>query len=148
MGDFDGAVEVIAKLRCVCVCMYIYIYIYLLTPWRRVLLEKLTGLQLVKKFPTFYGTRKFITAFTSARQLSASWASSIQSIPLYPTSWRFILILSFLLRLCFPSDSFPHVSPPKPCIRLSSSPYALHAPPILFLSILSPEKYWVISTDH
>ena len=38
---------------------------YLLTPWRRVLLEKLTGLQLVKKFPTFYGTRKFITALTS-----------------------------------------------------------------------------------
>jgi len=29
---------------------------YLLTPWTRVLLEKLTGLQLVKKFPAFYGT--------------------------------------------------------------------------------------------
>ena len=29
---------------------------YLLTPWCRVLLEKLTGLQLVKKFPAFYGT--------------------------------------------------------------------------------------------
>jgi hypothetical protein len=29
---------------------------YLLTPWSRVLLEKLTGLQLVKKFPPFYGT--------------------------------------------------------------------------------------------
>ena len=27
-----------------------------LTPWRRVLLEKLTSLQLVKKFPAFYGT--------------------------------------------------------------------------------------------
>jgi hypothetical protein len=26
---------------------------YLLTPWSRVLLEKLTGLQLVKKFPAF-----------------------------------------------------------------------------------------------
>jgi len=26
---------------------------YLLTPWCRVLLEKLTGLQLVKKFPHF-----------------------------------------------------------------------------------------------
>ena len=26
---------------------------YLLTPWNRVLLEKLTGLQLVKKFPAF-----------------------------------------------------------------------------------------------
>jgi hypothetical protein len=29
---------------------------YLLTPWSRVLLEKLTGLRLVKKFPAFYGT--------------------------------------------------------------------------------------------
>jgi hypothetical protein len=28
----------------------------LLTPWCRVLLEKLTGLQLVKKFPAFHGT--------------------------------------------------------------------------------------------
>ena len=27
---------------------------YFLTPWSRVLLEKLTGSQLVKKFPTFY----------------------------------------------------------------------------------------------
>jgi len=34
---------------------------YLLTPWCRVLLEKLTGLQLVKKFPAFYGTQMFIT---------------------------------------------------------------------------------------
>jgi hypothetical protein len=42
---------------------------YLLTPWSRVLLEKLTGLQLVKKFPAFYGTRGFITALTSARHL-------------------------------------------------------------------------------
>ena len=45
---------------------------YLLTPWSRVLLEKLTGFQPVKKFPTFYGTRRFVTAFTSARQLSLS----------------------------------------------------------------------------
>ena len=36
---------------------------YLLTPCSRVLLEKLTALQLVKKFPTFYGTLRFITAF-------------------------------------------------------------------------------------
>jgi hypothetical protein len=38
-----------------------------LTPWRTVLPEKLTGPQLVKKFPAFYGTRKFITVFTKAR---------------------------------------------------------------------------------
>ena len=40
-------------------------YIYLLTPWCRVLLEKLNGFQLVKKFPAFHGTRKSITALTS-----------------------------------------------------------------------------------
>jgi hypothetical protein len=34
--------------------------------------EKLTVLQLVKIFHLFYGTRRFITAFTSARQLSLS----------------------------------------------------------------------------
>jgi len=44
---------------------------YLLTGWSRVL-EKLTGSQLVKKFPAFYGTRIFITAFTSARYLILS----------------------------------------------------------------------------
>jgi hypothetical protein len=43
------------------------VYWSLLTPWSRVLLEKLTGFQLVKKFPAFYGTRRFITAHTSAR---------------------------------------------------------------------------------
>jgi len=58
---------------------YKYLPIYLLsyslnllTPWSTVLLEKLTGFELVKKFPTFYGTRRFITAFTSARHLSLS----------------------------------------------------------------------------
>jgi len=47
-----------------------YLLTYSLTPWCRVLLQKLTCLQLVKKFPAFYATRKFITAFTSARHLS------------------------------------------------------------------------------
>jgi hypothetical protein len=36
----------------------------------RVLLKKLEYAQLVKKFPIFYGTRKFITVFTRARHLS------------------------------------------------------------------------------
>jgi len=33
-----------------------FLSIYLLTPWCKVLLEKLTGLQLIKKFPAFHGT--------------------------------------------------------------------------------------------
>ena len=67
---------------------------YLFTPRCRVLLEKLTGLQLIKKFLTFHGPRRFITALTSVRHLSLSWASPIQSIYPHPTSWRSILILS------------------------------------------------------
>jgi len=42
-------------------------------------------LQLVKKFPAFHGTRRFITALTSFRHLSLSWASPIQSIYPHPT---------------------------------------------------------------
>jgi len=57
-------------------------------------LEKLTCFQLVKKFPAFYGTRRFITTHTSAYLLSLSWCSSIQSIPPHPTSWKSILVLS------------------------------------------------------
>jgi hypothetical protein len=78
---------------------------YLLTPWCRVLLEKLTCLQLVKKFPAFYGTRRFITALTSVRRLSVSWASPMQSPYPHPSSWRSILILSTHLRLGLPSGS-------------------------------------------
>jgi len=40
--------------------------IYLLTPWSRVLLDKLTPSQLVKKFPALHGNQRLITAFTSA----------------------------------------------------------------------------------
>jgi len=47
---------------------------YLLTPWCRVLLEKLTALPLVQNLPAFHGPRRFITALTSVRQLSLSWA--------------------------------------------------------------------------
>jgi len=36
-----------------------------LTPWSRVRLEKLIVTHLIKKFPIFYGTSKFITVFTN-----------------------------------------------------------------------------------
>ena len=52
-----------------------------------------------QEFPAFYGTRRFITAFTSARHLSLFWTSSIQSIPPHPTFWRYILIWFSHLRL-------------------------------------------------
>jgi len=59
---------------------------YLLTPWIGTLLEKLTGSQLVRKCPAFYGTGRFITAGTSGRHLPLFSASSIQSITPHLTS--------------------------------------------------------------
>ena len=98
----------------------LYLLTYLLTPRCRVLLEQLTGLDLVKKFPTFHGTRRFITALTSVRHLCLSWASPILFIYPHPTSWRSILILSTHLRLVLPS-----------CLSSSGFPTKTQTPPLL-----------------
>ena len=79
-------------------------------------------LQLIKKFPAFYGTRKFITVLTSARHLSLSWANPIQSPQPLPPSWRSILILSCHLGIGLPSGLFPSGFPTKTlCTCLPSS---------------------------
>ena len=87
----------------------------ILTPWSRALLEKPTGSQLVKKFPAFYETRRFITAFKRARNLSVSSASSIQSMS--PTS-HFLMIHFHIILPSNPrspkwslSLRFPHRNP-------------------------------------
>ena len=104
----------------------LYLLTYLLTPWCRVLLEQLTGLQLVKKFPAFHGTRRFITALTSVRHLSLSWASPIKSIYPHPISWRSVLILSTNLRLGLPIGLL--TLPPDPVLsqlpRYNTSKYS------------------------
>ena len=100
---------------------------YLLTPWSRVLLQKLTTLQLVKKLPAFYGTWRFIAAFTRAHHLSLSWATSIQSIP-------HIQLPKFHLNIILPSvlgspqwslsPRFPHQNP----VHTSPLPHVRHMP--------------------
>ena len=105
----------------------------LLTPWSRVLLEKLTGFQLVKNFPTFYGTKRFITAFTSARHLSLSWASSIQYIPTHPTSWRYVLTLTSHLCLGLPIGLVPSGFPTKTLHMLLPSSICATCPAHLIL---------------
>jgi hypothetical protein len=67
-----------------------------LPSWGWALLEKPPVVQLVRNFPPFYGTRRFITVFTWALRRSLSTARSNHSIPPHqihfniihpPTSW-------------------------------------------------------------
>jgi hypothetical protein len=106
---------------------------YLLTPWSRILLEKLTGLQLVKKFPIFYGTRRFLPHSQVPGHLSLSWASSTQSVPSHPNSWRSILILSSHLRLGLPSGLFPSGYPIETLYTTLPSPLSAICPAHLIL---------------
>jgi hypothetical protein len=66
----DAPAPEVEPPMCALIIIIIIIVTLLLTPWSRVLLEKLTDFQLVKKFPSFYGTRMFIMVFTSFHHLS------------------------------------------------------------------------------
>ena len=142
------ALTYFASSLCFGIQHHILLLTYLFTSWCRAFLEKPTGLQLVKKFPVFHGTRKFITALTSVRHLYLSWASPIQSIYPQPTFWRSVLIFSTHLRLGLPSGLLPSSFPTKTLYTPSPHPYAPHAQPISFFSILSPAQYWVRSKNH
>ena len=92
--------------------------------------------------PHFCGTCRFITAFTNARHLSLSWASSIQPIPPHSTSWRSILILSSHLHLYHPSGLFPSGSPTKTLYTHLLSPICTTCP----THLITPKQYWVRNT--
>jgi hypothetical protein len=93
--------------------------LYLLTPWSRVLPEKLKRPELLKKFPAFYGTRRFITVYSRARHLSVLSQIDPVHAP-HPTYRRSILILSSHLRLGLPSGLLPSGFPTKAKERLKA----------------------------
>jgi hypothetical protein len=108
------------------------VYTYLLTPWSRVLLEKLNGFAACQEIPRIYGTRKFITVPTSARHLSLSWARSIQSPQPAPTSWR------SHLRLCLLNGLVPSGFPTNNLCTPLPSPIGVTCPAHLTLLNFTP----------
>ena len=87
---------------------------YLLIPWNRILLQKLTGAQQVKKFSSFYGSWNLIITSTITCHLSISWASlwkigimklfyDEKLLALYPTpkleDYRFFAVLEGLFNI-------------------------------------------------
>jgi hypothetical protein len=103
----------------------------------RVLSEKLTVPESVKKHPAFYGTRSFITAFTTASHLSPSTARPTQSIPrIQFSNIRFNIILPSMRRSSKWSLSiaFPHQ------MHHPSPHRYLYVPAISFFLIRSPKQ--------
>jgi hypothetical protein len=123
-GQKDGAIFIpLPRVMCV-PNTFSLLHVTYLQSWA--LLEKLPIVQLLKNFPAFYGTRRFITMFTRALHWSLSWARSVQSIPSHPC----ILILSTHLRLGLPSDHFPSGFPTNILWAFLFSPFVLPALPI------------------
>ena len=107
------------------------------TPRSTVLLEKLTVPQLAKKFLAFYGTRRFIAAFTKVRNLSHPQPDQSHSFPSsHLLNIHFNIILTstpgsskWYLPLRFPHQTLVrtslishtcHMLSPSHCTRIST----------------------------
>ena len=95
----------------------------------RVLLEKLTGSQLVKKFPhillhpeihyRIHNSQPPVPIFSHINPVHAPTPLLEDPFLYYPPIYAWI--------------SLPQVSPPKPSLHVSSSPYLLHASSIQYV---------------
>ena len=94
------------------------IFTFLLNPWTGVL-QKLTGYQLLKKFPHFLETEISIPLLQEPPIVTV--LEQINSVHIHPFQFlkiHFIIILHLCLVL--PMDLFLPGSSPKPCMHLSS----------------------------
>jgi hypothetical protein len=83
-----------------------------------------------QEIPRIFVLRNYITAFTSARHPSLSWASSIQFIHTRPISLRSILILSTHLRMDLQSGLLSSVFPTKTLYTPPLSPTPAYVPTV------------------
>jgi len=100
-----------------------YSLTYLLTPWCRVLIQKLAGLQLVKKFPAFHGTLRFITTLTSARHPSGGVVYLRIVLSAEESSRMWVFLNNFFLQGGFLSTSSNPPSWRTTPRRLSATAY-------------------------
>jgi hypothetical protein len=81
----------------------------------------------VKEFPTFYGTRRFITVFTRTRHWSLYWARWIQFTFSRPVSLRSTLTLTSHPCLDLLGGLFPSAFPTKIFYAFLISPWFDHS---------------------
>jgi hypothetical protein len=92
--------------------VHTYVLTYLLTPWSRVLIEKITCWQPVKKFPAFLEPEGSSPRLQDLPPVPVLSQINPVHAP-HPNSWRSFLILSYHLRLSLPSVLFPSGVPTK-----------------------------------
>jgi len=105
---------------------------FLLIPWSKVLPEKLTGFQLVKKFTAFYGTQMFITAFYKCPP-PAPILSQLDPVHISISHFLKIHLTCSHLRLGLPSGLFPSGFPNKTLYTPLLSPIRATCPAHLII---------------
>ena len=105
--------------------------------------KKITGPQVIKEIPAFYGTRRFITAFTRAQQshfLNIHFNIILSS--LRSSKWSLSLRFPLQNPVCTSLLPSTYYCTSKPSMHLSPPQYLLRAPPSHFSLVDHQKNIW------